>query len=172
MLTHREIGNIFTYRSGSSVPEKRLNLSSQKMKFNTFEDFLVPDRRTWVIKWNNSQDDTSGACELVIKGKYIARNVTGKGGQIKAKPNQIASVWLYAGTTVGFSNQAVVDSAKLEVYADTVKPPFKLPDWFTPIAGVLLIILIVVWIVQDALTENTHEHWENAAEELKRSESR
>ena len=146
-------------------------MSSKQPKFNTFEDFLVPDRRTWVIEWSNPQDDAGGACDLTIEGKYIGRNVTAKGGQLKAKPNKIASVWLYGGTTVGFANQAVADSAKLEVYAETVKPPFKLPDWFTPVIVALTIILSVALMVQDALTENTHEYWKNAAEELKRPET-
>ena len=130
----------------------------------------MPDRRTWVIEWSSPEDATGGGCDLTIEGKYVGRNVTGKGGQLKAKPNQIASVWLYSGATVGFANQGVADSAKLEVYADTVKPPFKLPDWFTPVAVALTIIFSVVLMVKDALTENTHEYWENAAEELKRPE--
>ena len=131
----------------------------------------MPDNRTWVIEWSNPQDDAGGACDLAVEGKYIGRNVTAKGGQLKAKPNKIASVWLYGGTTVGFANQAVADSAKLEVYAESVKPPCKLPDWFTPVIVALTIILSVALMVQDALTENTHEYWKNAAEELKRPET-
>ena len=103
-------------------------MPSQKTKFNTFEGFLVPERRTWVIELSDPSDGSGKASDLIVRGKYVARNATKKGGQLKAKPNKIASVWLYEGTIVEFTNQAVVDSARLEVYADTVKPPFKLPD--------------------------------------------
>ena len=43
----------------------------------------------------------------------------------EAKPNKIASVWLYEGTVSSLPT-VVVNSVRLEVYADTVKPPFKL----------------------------------------------
>ena len=146
-------------------------MPSQKTKFNTFEGFLVPGRRTWVIEWSDPSDGSGKASDLIVRGKYVARNVTKKGGQLKAKPNKIASVWLYEGTIVEFTNQAVVDSARLEVYADTVKPPFKLPDWFAPVVAGATIIIAVAWMVLDATTGDTHEYWENAAEELKRPET-
>ena len=86
-----------------------------------------------MIEWSNPSDESGWASDLIVRGKYVARNVTQKGDQLKAKPNKIESVWLYEATIVEFTNEAVVNLVRSEVYADTLKPPFKLPDWFAQV---------------------------------------
>lgn len=139
-------------------------------KFNPYEEFVVPDRRTWMIEWSQTKDGSRNPFDLVVTGQYIARNVSDNDGKLKVKANKTASVWLYAGATVGFANQAVADASSLEIMADTVRPPFKLPDWFMAACISLIITATVTWMIFEALTGEPHEHFEKAAEELKRSD--
>ena len=86
-----------------------------------------------MVEWINPSDGSGKASDLIVRGKYVARNVTKKGDQLKTKPNKIEFMWLYEGTIIEFTNEAVVNSVRLEVYPETLKPPFKLPDWFAPL---------------------------------------
>ena len=131
---------------------------------------MVPDGRAWVIEWAGGTD-SGRQHQLTVSGRYITRNVTDEDGRISARPGQAASVWLYPGATVGFTNQEAIDSVRFRQEPDYARPPLQLPRWVAPTIIAGAIIGALSWMIMDALFGETDEHWQRAAEELKRPES-
>ena len=140
-------------------------------RLNPFEDYVVPDKRAWVIEWAGGAEGSGGQHQLTVSGKYVARNATDEDGRLSARPGQTASVWLYPGATVGFANQKVIDSVRLRQESDSARPPFQVPRWLAPTIIAGAIIAALSWMVIDTLFGETDEHWQRAAEELKRPET-
>ena len=131
---------------------------------------MVPDGRAWVIEWAGGMEPVKQH-QLTVSGRYVARNVIDEDGRISVRPGQTASVWLYPGATVGFTNQGVVDSVRFRQEPDSARPPLQLPRWLAPTIIAGAIIGALSWMIMDSLFGETDEHWQRAAEELKRPQT-
>lgn len=137
-------------------------------KFNAFEDFEVPAQRAWVIEWEDQALNSDASYDLIVTGKYSAKNLIDTDGKLKAKAGKTALVWLFAGATVGFANQGIASSVQFTSKSADERPPIQLPSWIAPTIVGLLITLLISWVIIDAIFGEPDAHWQKAAEELKR----